>query len=141
MPFLFYCQNSADTGWASLASQVLPPLPAYVTSAATSTPWPQSPSSPRLSPPMNNATTGNGPPKLWPPASPCRPHLLFQPSCTRPPALCLLFNSCEPLSINPPPLPSSIFSPDTEVHHCTNIPNFLASFLFHAPAQPAPTSE
>lgn len=42
-----------------------------MTSAATSTHLPQSPSSPRPSPPVDDATTGNCPPKLWPPASSC----------------------------------------------------------------------
>lgn len=127
--------------------------PTRVTPAAPSTHWPLSPTPPRLSPSLhyqNHAwiTPPLGmalPPKLWPPTVPLQTLTLVPAQhLTVPPALCLLFTPWGPPSIDLPPLPPSTFSLDTKVHHLTtptNIPNSLASFLFHAPAGHAPSSE
>lgn len=116
-------QDSAAIAQASLPSQVLPPSPTQVTSAVLLTHWPQSPSSPRLSPPqhsyaqaLHNDTTGNGPTSqtLASNIPPHRSQLLSQPSYSRP--LALLFTLWGPPSINLPSLAPSIFRLDNKVH-------------------------
>lgn len=101
-------------------------------------PWPPSPSSPGLSPPLTAVAMPSIPPWLrmalppipWPPTSPCRPSSPLAQLLKVSSTILALQGPWGPLPIDLPSLPPSILSLDPEVPHLTALTCTFNSFTY-----------